>query len=127
MTEMMQIFVKGLDDKIMTFEVEYGPYGTTILHFKKRLALKLEGKGYGKNSPHTMRLLYSSTQLEDEKTFWNYNIQMEATLHLMLRLRGGMFHASSGFHANSVFCAEVEEDPFLSSLLQQAEVAHKSF
>jgi hypothetical protein len=71
--------------------------------------------------------MYSSIQLEDDKLFWNYNIQMEATLHLLLRLRGGMFHASSGFRASSVFCVEVEEDPFLSSLLQQAEVAQKSF
>jgi len=62
-------------------------------------------------------------QLEDDKLFWNYNIQKEATLHLMLRLRGGMFHASSGFRTEE----EVEEDLFLSSLLQQAEAACKSF
>jgi hypothetical protein len=76
---------------------------------------------------HIMRLLYASKQLEADKTFWDYNIQMESTLHLMLRLRGGMFHASSGFRTNSVFHAEEEEDQFLSSLLQQAEAAQKSF
>ena len=116
MTEMMQIFVKGLDGKTMTFPTEYGPYGTNVLHFKKRLSEKLHEKGCGNNLPHTMRLLSSSIQLEDDKTFWDYNIQMEATLHLVLRLRGGMFHASSGF-------AEEEEDQFLSSLLQQAVAA----
>jgi ubiquitin C len=122
MTEMMQIFVKGLDGKTMTFLTEYGPYGTKILHFKKLLAQKLQEKGYGKNSPHIMRLLAQSRQLEDHKTFWDYNIQKETTLQLMLRLRGGMFHASSGFRAEE----EVEEDPFLSSLLQQAVAAQSA-
>ena len=110
MTEMMQIFVKGLDGNTITFEVEYGPYGTTILHFKKLLALKLQERGCGDFPPHIMRLLYSSKQLEDDKTFWNYNIQNEVTLHLLLRLRGGMFHASSGFRAEE----EKDEDQFLS-------------
>ncbi len=70
-----------------------------------------------------MRLIAQSRQLEDHKTFWDYNIQKETTLQLMLRLRGGMFHASSGFRAEE----EVEEDPFLSSLLQQAVAAHSDF
>lgn len=42
------------------------------------------------------RLIYSCGQLEDMRTVGDYNIQNEATLHLCLRLRGGMLHDISG-------------------------------
>lgn len=74
-----QLFLKTLTGGIITFDVE--PCDT-IESFKSFVHLTT---GVPTNQ---QRLIFSGKQLEDHRTFVEYNIQKESTLHLVLRLRG---------------------------------------
>lgn len=77
----MQIFVKTLTGKTITLDVDGS---NSILMVKDKL---YEKTGI---TIDDQRLIFEGKQLDDYQTISDYNIIKESTVHLILRLRGGI-------------------------------------
>ena len=83
-----EISVKTLTGQEMSLAV---CASNTIYDLKKKICDK--DKGF---KVYEQRLVFAGKQLEDSCTLSAYNIHAGVTVHLILRLRGGMYHSSSG-------------------------------
>ena len=76
----MQIFVKTLTGRVLAVDLEED---LTVLRLKALIKDKLNCP------PETQRLLFAGRQLEDERSPYDYGLQPQSTIHLVLRNVGG--------------------------------------
>jgi ubiquitin len=81
-----QVFVKTPTGKTITLDVNRH---NTISELKELIQAN-DG-----SPPDEMWLIFCGRQLEDDRTLCDCKIQNENTIHMVLRLRGGMYHRTS--------------------------------
>lgn len=83
----MKLYVKTLKDETIILHVKATD---TVEHMKEQIQY------ITRIYIDQQRLIFAGKQLEDGRTITDYNIRPESTLHLVTRLRGGMYASSSG-------------------------------
>jgi hypothetical protein len=84
-TSSMLIYVRGLDGKTFTLDVS----ASDTIEAVKELIGEKAGV-----PPEHQRLIFAGMQLGDCLTLSDYKVVKESMLHLVLRMRGGMMHAT---------------------------------
>ena len=91
----MQIFIKALTAKTTILNIEADDSIDTV---KQKIQEKEN------ISPYDQRLIFNGKQLEDDCTLSDLNIERNSTLHLLLRLRGGVYDPSLAALAKTFNC-----------------------
>jgi large subunit ribosomal protein L40e len=84
--EQFGIYVKSLTGRSIYIE---------ITHQMSIEELKMKIQEKDRTPVEQQRFIYAGKDLDDPMLVGRYNIQKDSTLHLVLRLRGGMHHISS--------------------------------
>ena len=108
----LQIFIKTLNGETITIQANSSD---KIITIKEKIQKKQDNL-----LPSHQRLIYGGKQLEDDKTLMDYNIQSEATLHLVVRLKGGQTIYVKTLMGN-VFTFEFDENQTLAEVKKKIE------
>jgi len=83
----VQLFVKTFTGRTKTLEIALSKKGVDL----KKAIDQME-----QIPPEQQRIYYAGHQIEDHETLAACGVMKESTIHLVLRLRAGMFHQTSG-------------------------------
>ncbi len=108
----LQIFIKTLNGETITIQANSSD---KIITIKEKIQKKQDNL-----LPSHQRLIFGGKQLEDDKTLMDYNIQSEATLHLVVRLKGGQTIYVKTLMGN-VFTFEFDENQTLAEVKKKIE------
>ena len=91
----------------------------TITDIKNMICIVTVTPGNQGVPPYMQHLIFAGKQLEDNRTISDYNIKEDSIIHMVLILRGGMFHESSrGIMQHASYVVDVN----VHDLLFQIEV-----